>query len=119
MAWRQVAYNYLKAAAALRASSREQLAVYMRLAADTDSATAYKRVLDDAGEVPLCSVLTLSGNAMAPAFLSGDRVRRREMTACSWCRLVFFLSFFLFDQRGRDGLASPSYGDESNRWAQR
>lgn len=75
MAWRQVAYNSLKAAAALRASSREQLAVYMRLAADTDSATAYKRVLDDAGEVRLCSVLTLSGNAMAPAFLPGDRVR--------------------------------------------
>lgn len=75
MAWRQLAYNYLKAAAALRASSREQLAVYMRVAAESDSATAYKRVLDDAGEVRLCSVLTLSGDAMAPAFLPGDRVR--------------------------------------------
>lgn len=75
MAWRQVAYNYLKAAAALRASSREQLAVYMRLAAESDSATAYKRVLDDAGEVRLSSVLTLSGDAMAPAFLHGDQVR--------------------------------------------
>lgn len=75
MAWRQVAYNYLKAAAALRSSSREQLAVYMRLAAESDSATAYKRVLDDAGEVRLSSVLTLSGDAMAPAFLHGDQVR--------------------------------------------
>lgn len=75
MAWRQVAYNYLKAAAALRASSREQLAVYIRLAAQSDSATAYKRVLDDAGEVRLSSVLKLSGDAMAPAFLHGDQVR--------------------------------------------
>lgn len=74
-----MAYNYLKAAAALRASSREQLAVYMRLAAESDSATAYKRVLDDAGEVRLSSVLTLSGGAMAPAFLHGDQIVSRTL----------------------------------------
>lgn len=79
MAWRQVAYNYLKAAAALRASSREQLAVYIRLAAQSDSATAYKRVLDDAGEVRLSSVLKLSGDAMAPAFLHGDQIVSRTL----------------------------------------
>jgi len=90
MAWRQVAYNSLKAAAALRASSREQLAVYMRLAADTDSATAYKRVLDDAGEVRLCSVLTLSGSAMAPAFLPGDRVRLWRVAIRFRCCFFFF-----------------------------